>query len=168
MKPQKSATRRSLACGSELEAGFASAWAIYRRTRPELAAACYGPLRELAFAAPRRWRFDFAWPDWRVAVELEGLGRRGGMSRHQRPLGMSRDCEKYNAAAVLGWTVLRFTVVELRRDPLGCCEVVARAIEGRIAVSTAETRSRGADGGRITKTRKLENTKQREPGGSFS
>lgn len=146
-----SGKRRSLAAGSELEAGFSNAWSIYRRTRPELAAACYGPLRELIFAAPRRWRFDFAWPDWRVAVELEGLGRRGGMSRHQRPLGMSRDCEKYNAAAVLGWSVLRFTVVELRRDPLGCCETVSRTIEAKSECSTAETRRRGAEDHENTK-----------------
>ena len=36
------------------------------------------PTRELVFAPPRKWRFDFAWPEHLVAVEIDGLavGRR--------------------------------------------------------------------------------------------
>lgn len=65
------------------------------------------PVREYRFAKPRRWRFDFAWPDERLAVECEGgVYSRG---RHVRPSGFKADAEKYNAAAMLGWTVLRYT-----------------------------------------------------------
>jgi very-short-patch-repair endonuclease len=63
--------------------------------------------REYAFAKPRRWRFDFAWPDFMVAVEIEGGTWQ--VSRHTHPSGYAADMEKYNAAAVQGWMVLRFT-----------------------------------------------------------
>lgn len=65
------------------------------------------PVRELRFAPPRRWRFDFAWPDRMVAVEVEGGTWNGG--RHVRPAGFAADCQKHNTAARLGWVVLRFT-----------------------------------------------------------
>lgn len=54
----------------------------------------------------RRWRFDFAWPDFMVAVEVEG-GLYGG--RHTRPEGFEADVEKYNEATRLGWRVYRVT-----------------------------------------------------------
>lgn len=54
----------------------------------------------------RNWRFDFAFLSERVAVEVEGgLWIGGG---HSRPSGVKKDMEKYNAAAVLGWRLLRF------------------------------------------------------------
>lgn len=68
---------------------------------------------EFCFAPPRRWRFDRAWPELLVAVEVEGVtGGDGG--RHQRRDGFARDCEKYNAAALAGWTLLRFTPRQIR------------------------------------------------------
>lgn len=70
------------------------------------------PKREHRFAAPRRWRFDFAWPDRWVALEVEGGTHSGG--RHVRGDGFERDCEKYNAAALRGWTVLRVTSAMVR------------------------------------------------------
>lgn len=64
------------------------------------------PLREHRFCH-RRWRFDFAWPDRMLALEVEGGTYSRG--RHTRPEGFERDCEKYNAAALAGWRVLRVT-----------------------------------------------------------
>lgn len=64
------------------------------------------PVEELKFCPTRRWRFDFAWPAVWVAVEIEGLCR-GGQGRHQTPKGFHSDAEKYFAAAMAGWTVLR-------------------------------------------------------------
>ena len=63
------------------------------------------PEREYVFAPPRKWRFDFAWPAERLAVEIEGLTRQGG--RHQRMAGFERDAEKYEAALLAGWRVYR-------------------------------------------------------------
>lgn len=67
-------------------------------------------LRErLQDAGLKDWRFDFAWPARLLAVEIEGMGKRGKPGRHQRIAGFEEDIEKYNEAAVLGWTLLRFT-----------------------------------------------------------
>lgn len=65
------------------------------------------PARELKFHPDRRWRFDFGWPERKIAAEVEGGVYSGG--RHTRGAGFTADCEKYNAAAALGWRVLRFT-----------------------------------------------------------
>jgi very-short-patch-repair endonuclease len=65
------------------------------------------PEREVRFSLTRRWRFDFAWPAKKLAVEIEGGSWKIG--RHQRPQGFTADCEKYNSAVLSGWRVLRFT-----------------------------------------------------------
>ena len=64
------------------------------------------PELEYQFHPTRKWRFDFAWPAVRLAVEVEGGVY--GRGRHVRPSGFIKDCEKYNAAALAGWVVLRF------------------------------------------------------------
>jgi hypothetical protein len=65
------------------------------------------PTTEHRFAPPRRWRFDLAWPDVRLAVEVEG--GTWSTSRHTTGAGFEADCIKYNEAAILGWRVLRVT-----------------------------------------------------------
>ena len=65
-------------------------------------------VNELAFAKPRMWRFDFAWPEIMLAVEVEGGTWGDAKSRHTTGSGFAKDCEKYNQAAMLGWKVLRF------------------------------------------------------------
>ena len=73
----------------------------------------------------RQWRFDFAWPQQRVAVELEGGQFSRSPGRHQRGTGIEGDCEKYNAAVKLGWRVLRYTTRQIDRDPVGIVQEVA-------------------------------------------
>ncbi len=70
-----------------------------------------GAVAEYPFAENgRRWRFDFAFPDERIAIEYEGMAvGEGGKSRHTTIGGYSGDCEKYNHAAINGWVVLRYT-----------------------------------------------------------
>lgn len=63
------------------------------------------PVREYRFHPTRRWRFDFAWPRERVAVEIDGGIWTGG--RHTRGRGFIADCEKHAEAQLAGWTVLR-------------------------------------------------------------
>ena len=72
-----------------------------------------GMKREYRFHPTRRWRFDFAWPEILVAVEIEGVVW-GGTGRHQRAKGYETDCEKYNEALLLGWRVLRVTQGQVR------------------------------------------------------
>jgi len=66
-----------------------------------------GMTREHVFAPPRRWRFDLAWPERRVACEIEGGVWIKG--RHTRGKGYEADCEKYSTAAAYGWRVIRVT-----------------------------------------------------------
>ena len=60
---------------------------------------------EFRFHPVRQWRFDFAWPVYKVALEVEGGIFKGG--RHSRGAGMKADMQKYNSAASKGWLVLR-------------------------------------------------------------
>jgi len=69
------------------------------------------PVLECSFHPNRKWRFDLAWPEWRVAVEIEGGVWKIG--RHQRPRGFQGDLDKYNYAAIIGWFVLRFSVKDV-------------------------------------------------------
>ena len=61
---------------------------------------------EYKFHPSRRWRCDFSL-NGGVLVEVEGGAYVQG--RHVRGKGFEADMEKYNAAAELGYTVLRFT-----------------------------------------------------------
>lgn len=63
------------------------------------------PVRQLAPVKGRRWRVDFAWPEAKLIIEIEGGVWSGG--RHVRPAGFIADCDKYNALALDGWRVLR-------------------------------------------------------------
>ena len=63
------------------------------------------PVAEFRFHPTRKWRMDFAWPEHKVFLEIDGgLWIRG---RHTRPGAMLKSWEKENAAAVQGWRVLR-------------------------------------------------------------
>lgn len=64
---------------------------------------------ELKFDTVRKFRFDYADPSRKIAVEYEGIGG-GGQSRHTSIIGYTNDCKKYTLAAILGWRVLRYTV----------------------------------------------------------
>ena len=76
----------------------------------------------LVEAGLKDWRFDRAWTQGMVYVELEGGVWVSGW--HQSGAGYSDDCSKYNAATLLGWRGLRFTTTMLREDPMGCMEKV--------------------------------------------
>ena len=81
------------------------------------------PVSEHRFAPPRRWRFDLAWPDLKIAVEQEGgLWVTG---RHNRAHGYIKDMEKYNHAALNGWRVFRFTPQQIRS--LEACNYISFA-----------------------------------------
>jgi hypothetical protein len=87
--------------------------------------------REYIFHPTRKWRFDWAitsssvvripgfpWPtyngepDFNIAIEYEGGVFTGG--GHTRGVIYSGNAEKYNEAALMGWTVLRFTAPMVR------------------------------------------------------
>ncbi|HIP96546.1 MAG TPA: DUF559 domain-containing protein [Anaerolineae bacterium] len=122
---------------SDLEAAFLFWWRALTPGAPEplreyrfAAEAVGGPGRglrkRLADAGLRDWRFDFAWPEARVAVECEG----GIYTRqaHGSVSGILRDVEKYNAATSLGWRVFRVTRKMLDEDPRRVVEMILEAI----------------------------------------
>ena len=63
----------------------------------------------------RKFRFDCANPSEKIAIEIEGgLWITG---RHNHPLGMIQDMEKYNLAVLEGWKILRYTTDTVRKAP---------------------------------------------------
>lgn len=58
------------------------------------------------------YRFDFAWPMSKVAVEINGsIWRKGG---HNTGAGLIRDYDKLNMAQMQGWNVFVFTTEQVR------------------------------------------------------
>jgi len=108
--PRKSPRMRS--GGSKLEAQFLTIWR-----------AIGGPPldREVRFHPTRRWRLDFAHLTSRVAIEIEGGAWSGG--RHTRGAGFITDCEKYNNATLLGWTIFRLPAPMVTREWAGLIKV---------------------------------------------
>lgn len=112
----------------------------------------------VAFYGGRRWRFDRAWPEERIAVELEG-GRYGKtincqncgalvrarkadgsygkairvLGWHARDERFQGDAEKYNAAQILGWVVLRFTNEDVEGNPFDMIAAIRQAFSVRTA-----------------------------------
>ena len=68
-------------------------------------------VKEYRFHPTRLWRFDYALPAYRIALEVEGGVWTGG--RHNLPIGFLRDMEKYNTATLMGWKVFRCVPKEL-------------------------------------------------------
>ncbi len=86
------------------------------------------PVMELKFHPKRRWRFDFAFPKYRIAVEVEGGIWTGG--RHTRGKGFFNDMEKYNEATSDGWSVLR--VIPNQLESKQTINWIQRTIESKI------------------------------------
>jgi len=57
------------------------------------------------------FRLDRAWPEVKLAVELDGA------RHHTSPEDRRRDLARDTALAAHGWVVLRFTYADVRRDP---------------------------------------------------
>lgn len=94
--------------------------------------------RQLTFAKAamgRMWRFDFAWRDYMVAVEIQGVvvRRIGGkvytMGGHADVKGMRNDHAKHNAAILLGWSVLQFMQDDIK--PKRAIETTMRLLAAR-------------------------------------
>jgi len=100
---------------SALEATFDLGLKAWKLPQPQI---------EFRFHPSRKWRFDRAWPELRLAVEIDGGTLNNG--RHTRPAGYAEDCDKLNTAALMGWTVLRFTGEHVRQGQ--AFAVVAEAL----------------------------------------
>ena len=70
-------------------------------------------VQEFKFHPERKWKADFRIEGYPILVEVEGGVLSGG--RHTRGKGYSADCEKYSAAAILGWVVIRGTTEQVKK-----------------------------------------------------
>ncbi len=132
---------------SDLEAAFDTQ---FRRLGTDLP----DPEPEYIFHPTRKWRLDRAWPQHRVAVELEGGSKPrtirctscGQLVRAKTKAGLGKPLrmpgwhqtnqfeankEKYNQLALLGWILLRFTHDDVHADPFSMVEDIRSAIEVR-------------------------------------
>jgi hypothetical protein len=96
---RKSAAKKTIRpASSALEKKFDWTWRALKG--PPLSA-------EVRFHETRRWRFDRACIEAKVAFEIQGgVWINGG---HSRGVGFTSDCEKLNAAQLAGWTVFKLT-----------------------------------------------------------
>lgn len=65
------------------------------------------PTPEYRFHPTRKWRFDLAYPEKKIAVEIHGGVYTHG--HHVRGRGFEDDREKMNEAQLLGWKVLEYS-----------------------------------------------------------
>lgn len=85
------------------------------------------PETEYMFHPTRKWRFDFAWPEKKIAVECDGIIWKAGGGRHN----MDSDRDKINNAVIMGWKVLRFSGAQIRLTPMECLEFIERLLNDR-------------------------------------
>lgn len=101
MKKKKRVTKKY---DSNLEAAFARRW----RRDTEI------PIRTQVMFHPRRkWRFDFAFPEIYLAIEIQGYGR-----GHVSYTGMAKDHEKFNSATRFGWSVIFLMSKDVKPDTI--------------------------------------------------
>jgi len=69
------------------------------------------PVCEYRFNPVRKFRFDYAWVEQKVALESDGGAWTQG--RHTRGAGFISDQNKRNMAVIMGWKVLHCTPATL-------------------------------------------------------
>lgn len=69
-------------------------------------------VQEFKFHTARKWRADFHIKNTKLLIEVEGGIWSGG--RHTRGKGYLGDMEKYNAATMMGFQVLRFSTEQVK------------------------------------------------------
>jgi hypothetical protein len=98
-----------------------------------------GIFEEFLFCDGRKWRFDLAIPELRMAVEYEGVGHPGQKTRHTSIVGYSNDCEKYSTASgVLGWRLVRVTALMTRPKDGRAVSLIHQTLAAAITSSEFE------------------------------
>lgn len=111
------------------------------------------PEPDYKFHPSRNWAVDRAWPDLKIAVEIEGGGHGmrvkchncgvnvrarkgdGSLGReiriggwHARRTRYLADVEKYNSLSALGWLLFRFTNEDIIGNPFDMVDQIREAI----------------------------------------
>lgn len=96
------------------------------------------PVREFKFHPKRQWRADFAWPEYKVIVEVQGgiwmkPTSRGHGKGHAHPKRIRQDCEKSNEAQIMGWLVVKLVDSHIGTMMSGgkAIDYVTRALKAR-------------------------------------
>jgi very-short-patch-repair endonuclease len=103
---------------AHLEQRFLESW---RRLFPSLPT----PTMQHKFHPTRKWRWDFSFPEYLLAVEIQGGSWIGG--GHNRGRQQQKDYEKQREAVKLGWRVLPFNTADMS-DPDYCATFVAEVL----------------------------------------
>jgi very-short-patch-repair endonuclease len=74
------------------------------------------PTPEYQFDDVRKWRFDFAWPEVHIAIEIEGGISKYKPGRHMHAQGYQHDLDKYNAGTSYGWRIFRFSSKDIQEN----------------------------------------------------
>lgn len=82
---------------------------------------------EWPFHPTRKWRFDYACPELKIAIEVDGGIFTGG--RHSGGVGQLKDFEKMNNAASRQWLVFHTTPEDMH--DLEFRKLVLEAIKAR-------------------------------------
>ena len=123
--------KSSVTSRRDLNAEFAGAW---RALRSRIPAWVPDPVAEHRFEPSRKWAFDFAWPQYNVAVELNGWGHR----TLERTL---QDDERLNWATERGWLILRYSSQTVKAAPASIIEQLMRTLDRRLEqLERTETR----------------------------
>lgn len=85
------------------------------------------PVAEYNFDAhlKRKHRFDLAFVEQKIAVEVDGGAWTYKGGRH----ATDKDREKMNIAASEGWVVFHFSPQMLEKDPMKCVEQVKKTLD---------------------------------------
>lgn len=104
-----------LALNPELKRGKRSKYEIMLESQLRAADLMEFIVTGYRFCDGRKWEFDFALIDHRIAIEIDGGNRMAAINpRTGKPVAVGRhtqsdDYRKLNRAAELGWRVMRFT-----------------------------------------------------------
>lgn len=81
----------------------------------------FTPTLQYKFHPERQWRFDFAFVQLKIAIEIQGFGE-----GHNSYLGMTKDYEKHNEAVRHGWRILYFMSCHLEPTTIAetCHEII--------------------------------------------
>ena len=68
---------------------------------------------EFLFMKDRKYAMDYAWPEYKLCLEVEGGIFMKGNSGHSSGTGIQRDMDKISQSAALGWRTIRVTPNDL-------------------------------------------------------
>lgn len=71
------------------------------------------PWREFYFTTERQFRLDYAFPEYKIGLEINGGVWSKGNSGHSSGTGIKRDYEKNNLLQSLGWKTITITPDQL-------------------------------------------------------